>query len=343
MASRCQCSYKYPGDSWDPFVPGPERKCAERPWDGSDKGLCVYHSPQNITSREATQIVWNEALKRCSEGHTSCDFTGWHFPANDDGFKDKTLVNACFAAAVFVGEISFEGTIFKGETRFNSAEFQSDACFRKSRFEQICFFMRTHFSALANFENVDFALLRFDGAVFDNLAIFWEAEFPQLACFAGVKFAEAHFSGITFQQNAEYNAAHFINKGNFDSVEFEKDVYFDEARFDSGADFSKSSFHKKADFSGVKTGSGSLLNLDSGPADNGACTFEIIKEGESAYRAAKQAAANAGNYLGASKYHYAEQVAITWKIRQSGKWGFLVVGFSDMEKSLNARFWQDCS
>ena len=243
-------------------------------------------------SHEARQF-WTEARNRVQV--EDCDFSGQHFPDDPDkqGFQRIT----------FRGLANFNKATFEGDADFTQATFEGDADFRQATSQRNAWFDEATFQGNA----------WFDKATFQGIAWFSDTTFQGTARFVGVAFnGETRFERGEFQETAQFMAA-----------TFGENVYFDETEFGGDASFLQATFRAGACFYGAVARSVTIdppnsiwCSLWHGPRP-----FRIPKEGEVAYRLAKQCAQDHGDYRRAGDYHYAEQCAINWQNRKSATWG----------------------
>ncbi len=168
-----------------------------------------------------------------------------------------------------------------------------------------CNFAGWHFPPNAiGFRERKLSPANFELAKFVTIAMFYRAKFV-----GDVWFLEAEFSGDAWFQDAEFGGDAW-----FRGVRFGRDAWFHGARFGGRADFGGATFEEGYELR-LETPTWDLPFVQPRP-------FSRREEGKTAYRLAKQAAQNAGNYAGMGKYHYAEQCAIEFGERKSYGWRF---------------------
>ncbi len=327
----------------DTPYPAAETTCADkdcdRPaWLSCPKGFCLFHSPDNGRLDAAARIVWVTAREMAQAGH--CHFSGWHFPPDPDldpvwrqgGFFGATFSggyvlfdgatfsgDAWFNGATFSVEARFDGATFSGyagfvhatfswDARFEGATFSGDAAFRDATFSGETRFKDARFSGYAAFRDAMFSgYASFDGATFSGDACFERATFSGETRFWDATFSrDAWFEGATFSGGAWFKGATFSGDARFRGATFEKTAWFDRTQFNANTLFRSAHFAADAGFNSSRFGPGcNILFNTSHPRP-----FRRPRYGESAYRFAKQAARERGDYTEAGRYHYAEQCAI---------------------------------
>ncbi len=172
----------------------------------------------------------------------------------------------------------------------------------------------------------------FSGAVFSGYVIF------ENICFKD----EVSFTDAIFKKGAHFNRTVFRTGGWFSRAKFQGSAFFGEVTFHDLAVFSGTSFHEEVCFAGVDFRDGDFeeavfhaeadfrsihMGLDgelhfSLPSAIGKSPYPFLmrEEGETPYRAAKQAAINRGDYEAAGDYHYAERCAVETGRRKRSEW-----------------------
>jgi len=279
----------------------------ERPaWRSCTEGKCLYHSPSNGDSDEAARLVWNTARRMAADKDVEeCDFRGWHFPADPDGHFEGLDPVGWFVGCTFERSVSFERATFSGGAWFVGATFSGDAGFGGATFSGYAGFWGATFSGIA----------WFDRATFSVDASFRRATFSRDARFAGAMFCRAAwFVGATFSGDAGFRRAAFSGVAWFEGATFSADAWFNGATFSANARFGGATFVADTSFSGARFRPG--VNIIFEKPRRGR-PFRLRREGETAYRLAKQAAQERGDYAEAGDYHYAEQCAIEDKYRKT--------------------------
>jgi hypothetical protein len=166
----------------------------------------------------------------------------------------------------------------------------------------------------------------FSGAHFHGPVLFEDARFSGDASFyhatfdADTSFLRATFSGnllsdrVTFAGDTSFLRATFGGNAWFGNATFRSDARFHRATFGADARFGGATFAANASFGGARFAAGARIFFDK-PARGR--PFRRRREGETAYRLAKQAAQARGDYAAAGHYHYAEQCAIEDRWRQA--------------------------
>jgi hypothetical protein len=153
----------------------------------------------------------------------------------------------------------------------------------------------------------------FDGATFRADARFLDASFRADGSFEGATLSgDAWFDRATFKEDAGFDRLTFSGDASFDGTIFCGDVRFCHVTFGNEASFWVTTFNGYAWFHGASFHPGVDIHFDK-PARGR--PFRFRREGETAYRLAKQAAQERGDYAAAGDYHYAEQCAIEDKWR----------------------------
>ncbi len=235
------CTYKHAG-------------CPEPSWSRSPDGLCIFHAPENVTRQEDARSVWTAALMRLAEERA--DFTGWHFPDDDNGFAGRTFESpAIFTRAVFSGEARFLSAAFEDVARFDNCIFAGNARFRHTVFKGDTLFSHTIFKAHAEF----------GGARFGNKCEFVSVDFRDLASFDGAAFDNAvDFRNAGFRGPAAFEAATFVNGGIFDQAVFRRDLDLRHSTVTLWLSFEKTRFFGPPAFDAIvlPRGKNSLMGLD---------------------------------------------------------------------------------
>ena len=205
-----------------------------------------------------------------------------------------------------------------------------DGCFQQGRmvgwfadciFEKPVLFSGAHFHGPVFFEDAHFrGDVSFYHTMFEGDASFLRAVFS----------ANLLSDRATFGGDASFLRATFSGNAWFGNATFKSDARFHLATFSADARFGGATFAANASFGGARFAPGARIFFDK-PAWGR--PFRVRREGETAYRLAKQAAQERGDYAAGGHYHYAEQCAIEdrWR-RASGHkpwrktfwvWGFL--------------------
>jgi len=297
--------------------------CDRPAWSDCPQGRCLFHSPENGRDAETARLVWNTARAMAiDKGAKSANFRGWHFPGDPDAVPpDRGR-----------GKGAFVGTSFASWADFGSATFDEGAWFSGAMFRKGARFSNASLSGAAIFEGAHFSgEAIFDGAHFSGEAIFDGADFSGAALFEGVTFSHwPHFQDATFSGGALFNGSKFIVLALFDRATFGGVAWFDNSTFADGVSFTCATFDEDASFARTKlhvtawfkgatfsnearfdwavAAPGATVVFD--PPCKRSRPFRNRREGETAYRLAKQAAQAAGDYTEAGRYHYAEQCAI---------------------------------
>ena len=270
--------------------------------------------------------------------------------SGDAVFEHATLSgDASFMDATFSSEASFMHAMFSGDARFSDATFSGDATFEGATFSDCARFCEATFSGDARFWDATFSGhawfndatfsgdATFAGTTFSRTAVFDHAMFSGGAWFYDATFTSyAGFSGATFSGYAQFKGAMFSGNAGFAGATFSGDADFEGAIFSGNAGFEGAMFSGNARFEGARCSPGATAYFDEarrrrGWKDMGSeglatgiqrvvrCAsfiigrphpFQCRREGEIAYRLAKQAAQEVGDYTMAGRYHYAEQCAI---------------------------------
>ena len=288
------------------------RKGCERPaWRSCPEGKCLYHSPSNGDSAEAARLVWNTARRMAADKDAEkYDFRGWYFPDDPDGRSELAgPIVGWFAGFRFEKPVVFFGATFSGVARFHGATFSGDAVFWGARFRGNAWFDRATFSAGTRFEGATFSGdAGFNNATFSGVARFDEATFSGEAWFEDATFSgRAGFEDAAFSGEAWFNRATFRKFVLFARATFSGRAWFEDAMFGGDARFNRATFSGEARFSGARFRPGVDIIFDKPHRGR---PFRIRWAGETAYRLAKQAAQERGDYAEAGDYHYAEQCAI---------------------------------
>ena len=256
--------------------------CPELPWANCPEGRCIHHSPSNSHREEDRRILWQEARRRVDLSG-DCDFTGWHFPEDPGG--------ECFRRIGFRGETCFHRATFDGKVDFNEATFgKPGADFTEATFTGDTGFAKVTFEGEADF----------GGAVFSDEVRFCRSVFKARVDFDGVRFTrDANFWGAVFEKGVEFIGAVFRGKTDFGRATFQTMASFSSAHAEHGVEV--------------------WFALPKWPALQHT-PFRRPEQGETAYRLAKQAAQNRGDYPMAGEYHYAERCAIEHGNRKQWGW-----------------------
>ncbi len=296
------------------MAPCSREDCEEDRWAGSSEGCCLYHARENGEDRETARRVWQLARQRARKGDAS--FQGWHFPADPamKGFqKIEFAVAPNFDEAVFAGAVYLRGADFSGTDGYDS-----------------CSFRKAHFKSWAYFDDTVFVAADFIGAVFEGRASFANARFDADAQFYDCRFEQADFTNARFEEIAAFADVNFTGDATFDGAafadssfvhaEFRGPASFEGSRFGGDATFTSTvfvsaiftgaSFSAKADFEGARAADKVAFDLAKERGENQAPPFSEHRHSQTAYRLAKQAAQDSGDYRRAGEYHYAEQCAI---------------------------------
>ncbi len=331
--------------------------CNRPAWSKCPDGRCLFHSPDNGRDEQKTaRIVWETARAMAGDKEAKeANFRGWHFPEDPDGsaFTKRAFVgDAYFTDATFSGRVCFNGATFSKMACFNGAKFSVGALFDGAVFSEGASFMEAKFSNYASFHSAKFnGRSWFNVATFNGRTSFDYATFSKGALYPGVRFSEwTSFGGATFIDQADFDDASFSGMAlftdasfrgwaSFDKSTFNGEARFNHAAFSLWASFKGATFDKKALFVGASSSPGATVEFDKPSRRRGLATpkgkclarlytriigraypFHLRREGETAYRFAKQAAQAAGNYTAAGDYHYAEQCAIEDKERHDSGW-----------------------
>jgi hypothetical protein len=155
----------------------------------------------------------------------------------------------------------------------------------------------------------------FKGATFSGNARFEGATFSGYSGFNSATFSGyAGFSGATFSGIAGFYEAMFSGDAGFEGATFSRTAWFDGATFSGDAWFNRATFSGDAGFRGARFRPGASIIFDKPRRGR---PFRFRYDGETAYRLAKQAAQERGDYAAAGDYHYAEQCAIEDKYRRT--------------------------
>ena len=296
------------------------KNCRWPAWLSCPEGKCLFHSPYNGRLDAAARAVWETARRMAQAG--DCDFARWHFPPDPD--LDPDAEQGGFSGATFSGDTWFRGATFSAEAWFLLATFSGRASFHGAMFSGEARFDGATFRDYARFEDATFSgYARFDGAAFSSTAWFVGATFSSDARFSGATFREyawfayatfsgcAFFGDATFSRYARFAGATFSGNAWFKDATFSGDAGFEDATFSKVAVFQRAMFEGTPWFEGARC-LGSSITFDRPrrwpwmrPRP-----FARPREGEIAYRLAKQAAQERGDYTEAGRYHYAEQCAI---------------------------------
>jgi uncharacterized protein YjbI with pentapeptide repeats len=296
------------------MAPCSHEDCAEDRWAGSSEGHCLYHSVENGDDRETARRVWQLARQRAQKG--DANYEGWHFPADPamKGFQKIAFAQApnfdgaTFSGAVYLREADFSGTDGYDSCSFRKAHFKSWAYFDDAVFVQADFigtvfdgrvsFTNARFQAEAQFYDCRFEQADFAGAHFEEIAAFADASFTSDATFDGATFADSSFVHAAFKGPASFAGCHFTSDASFTGCAFVSAI------------FSGTSFEGKADFEGTRAVDKVDFDLAKERSESQAAPFKEHRHSQTAYRLAKQAAQDSGDYRRAGEYHYAEQCAI---------------------------------
>jgi hypothetical protein len=259
-----------------------------------------------------------------------------------------------FDGATFSDMAQFDGATFSDMAQFDGATFSGPALFAGATFSDKASFYGATFSGGAWFDGATFSGgVSFHRATFSDMARFDGATFSGPARFAGATFSDmAQFDGATFSGLARFDEATFSGEALFDSATFQGKVVFGGASARPGAIVTFDKPTRRRGLRGPKgTRSrrralyvlGKAAARDAG-AFAGCCLrrwasaraslralsrwipflagtphpFRLPREGESAYRLAKQAAQAAGDYDATGRYHFAEQCAIEDRCKHDG-------------------------
>ncbi len=253
----------------------------------------AYPTADSVCSYEACE---RPAWRSCPEGKCL-----YHSPSNGDSPATARLVwqkAREMAAAKDAEECDFCGWHFP---------LDPDGCFHQGRmvgwfadciFEKPVLFNGAHFHGPVLFEDA-----RFRGD-----ASFYHATFEGDASFLRAVFSGNLLSDrATFAGDASFLRATFSGNAWFGNATFRSDARFRRATFSADARFGGATFAAHASFGGVRFAPGANVVFDK-PARGR--PFRLRREGETAYRLAKQAAQERGDYAASGHYHYAEQCAI---------------------------------
>lgn len=296
------------------MAPCTHEGCGEDRWAGSAAGCCLYHAKENGDDTETARRVWQLARQRGRKA--DANFEGWHFPSDP---AMKGFQRVVFAAAPNFDGATFAGAVYLREADFTGAEGYDTCSFRKA-----------HFKSWAYFDDAIFMQADFIGAVFEGRASFGNARFRAEAQFYDCSFEQADFSSAAFEEIAAFADASFSGDASFDRAVFADSSFvhaqfrgaasFVGARFSADASFTNSvflsavfsdaSFAAKADFDGARAADKVAFDLAAERRDGQASPFSEHRHSQTAYRLAKQAAQDSGDYRRAGEYHYAEQCAI---------------------------------
>jgi hypothetical protein len=229
-------------------------KCKEAAWSESPDGFCLLHAPNNGKDTTSARLVWQAARKKRSE--PTADFTGWHFPADEEGFLGGTFLGpthfskttfdapARFLNVTFNDTVCFDDTIFAGEARFGHVRFLKEATFARCLFRDSA---------------------AFGAAVFEGAALFNNAGFRKSCSFGGVAFnSTSEFKEVSFRGPATFEAATFKDDASFEGTAYKSSVNFMRARFERYVSFEGTVFNGPPLFEGIllTLGKNAALGLD---------------------------------------------------------------------------------
>jgi len=295
--------------------------CDRPAWADCPEGRCLFHSPHNGRTEETARLIWKTARSMAAEESASeTDFRNWRFPQDPDfnradrwrGGQPK----GAFVGAVFASTADFSNATFSGATSFDSATFsRGGVLFVDATFTGSARFDGTMFNGPAWF--VDATFIRdvgFRAAMFNGNAMFDGATFTR----------DAEFRGTLFNHGACFSGATFNGSAWFDATVFNEDAVFYPVHWSPGATlkFDIPSRQRRSSRDRAKRSNCLAIRMLRWPAAwwsssviGGPYPFRLRREGETAYRSAKQAAQGAGDYAAAGRYHYAEQWAIEDRCR----------------------------
>jgi uncharacterized protein YjbI with pentapeptide repeats len=225
-----------------------------------------------------------------------------------------------FCEATFEQDVTFAGAEFRGGTGFDSVAFKERACFDRCKWRgtryRVSFYKATFGNhaefRVSEFERfVSFVETSFRGNVFFHKAQFLEDADFQLAVFRG----EAVFWETTFHGDAWFTAAAFERYTDFVATQFAGSAAFGGVSFGAPVDFTAAVFQGHTVFGG-RTSSSVTFSLPWQQPKS----FLRFDGAESAYRLAKKAAQEIGDYRKAGDYHYAEQCAVNEKNLREARW-----------------------
>ncbi|MCD4823053.1 MAG: pentapeptide repeat-containing protein [Phycisphaerae bacterium] len=268
------------------------------------------------------------------------DFHGWFFPEDPDSVcpvnivpdfiraeeKNRFKNSGSFAGTVFASSVWFDDATFSGRVSFYGATFSHMATFAGATFSGMALFDDATFSAGATFTDAAFnGTASFRGATFSDQTTFLDARFSGMAWFIGATFSRTvRFNGAMFSGDASFKGATFSDRALFDGATFSNIAWFDDTTFSGETSFFDATFSNRTFFRGAVCNPGVVATFD----DQTRRRFFFVgrphpfrhrKDGENAYRFAKQSAQQVGDYTAAGSYHYAEQCAIEDRWRnQSG-------------------------
>lgn len=298
------------------------RYCTRPPFAESPSGDCICHAPENSSSVDARRQLWLEAR---AEAEGECDFQGWQFP-EDPGegyFRDvrfraaPNFSRSVFRCAVIFDRCRVEPSSDAMERRwtFDGARFQAEANFAGA-FLGGADFNRVRFERGANFLNASFGK---DGVSFNDslfrgpMSSFAQTKFSGFATFfravfgLDVSFREAQFA--PGEHLISFYRSEFHGRADFESADFAS-VDLSHVTFGGETSFRHTQFKHSVNLQGATVRSGVSFHLD---RPRGLLCrnwpFPSDLAAESAYRLAKQAAQNCGDYAGAGDYHYCERCA----------------------------------
>ena len=286
--------------------------CARPAWLSSPEGRCLYHSPSNGGSIEDARLVWQTARQMaaaprpCSPSRASGSNEGRPEPF-DHAHGPEPVEGQGRRADKDAEECDFEGWHFPQDPDGRFHQGRMVGWFADCTFEKPVSFSGAHFHGPVLFED----------ARFSGNASFYHATFD-----ADTSFLRATFSGnllsdrVTFAGDTSFLRATFSENAWFGNATFRSDARFHRATFGADARFGGATFAANASFGGARFAAGARVFFDK-PAWGR--PFRRRREGETAYRLAKHAAQERGDYAAAGHYHYAEQCAIEDRWRQASR------------------------
>lgn len=264
--------------------------CTRSTWEKSRDGHCICHATENSQTEESRNTVWKLARKRLVE-HQNCDFSGWHFPEDPEHryfYETEFPTGPDFSECVFDCAVIFDKARLRDAPELTNAEWR---------------FCGVRFCREANFRKTEFTNARadFTGAKFFNVANFFETEFGA--------------------SGADLSEASFLNgRADFTDAVFHGTVDFVQADFRCQTLFSGCTFSDTVAFEGCVVRPGVTLVFDKPEGFLRLKTpFAFPEDAATAYRLAKQAAQNRGDYNEAGDFHYHECSSMEcWRRQQYG-------------------------
>lgn len=234
---------------------------------------------------------------------------------------------ADFRNCCFPDRVDFRGVTFEGEADFGG---QGISVLRFDQDDQADSPAPCRFAGAARFDDCVLSDVDFSGVHFESDASFSKARFTFWPRFretvfkGGANFAKAVFERLTSEQRGQMSQAEAKrNRADFSKAVFEYDVDFSGTKFHCDADFDDARFHRDAVFDGAEVHG--TFGFRCHCADGSDIRVERLRirreyDGDSAYRAAKNAAHLRGDSRAEGDYHYREQCAANARDRQDGRW-----------------------